>query len=227
MKKRVLEAAAIFAAVAAVFIITNLFMGGIDNATAEIDGAVYSTGETELDLALMTTEGVENLAGFRRLEKLKIQPYITALVNSYQLDDPSKAAAVRLEAEKTYPECTSLDDISFLADVSSLRVLDISYCETDDISCLAALENLEALNISCTKVDSLDSLRQFSRLETLYINGLDIGDMSPLLEMEALKKLSVDEGADKKIITELKSKGVTVDVVPMDEIQKFIEMVSD
>lgn len=223
MKKRIVEAAAIFAAVVLVFIVSNLFLSGIDGVTAEIDGAVYSTGETELELALLTTEGVQELSRFDRLEKLTIRPYTAALAASYELDDPQRAAALKIEAEKTYKDCTKLEDISFLKDIKSLRVLDISYCETDDISCLTALENLEAVNISYTAVTSLEPLKELAKLETLYIYGIPVDDMSPLLDMQALKKVCLDEDAGDEIIGELKSKGITVEIKEKSMAEKVIE----
>ena len=73
-----------------------------------------------------------------------------------------------------------LMDVSFLANLTNLELLDISENQVNDISALAGLTKLKHLEIQDGSISSLESLRDIATLETAYFSNNQISDFSPL-----------------------------------------------
>ena len=175
MKKRAVEAVLILAALIGVFVLVNLLQSGISGAVRQIDGQYYSISERELSLTLMTTDGTDSLSDFTRLKKLKVTPYKAQVKDAIRTDiDAGVSDALKQEAENVYSDCTDLEDISCLENMS-----------------------LTELNISHTKVSDLTPLTDMDSIQVLYIEDIPAEDFSPLLEMKGLKKVT----GDKKLET--------------------------
>lgn len=166
----------------------NLLLGGVSDSTYRIDGEYFSTGERELTLCLMTEEGTESLTEFTRLETLKIIPYKYAAAESMELGDEAYDTGLHRKAEDVYSDCTDLEDLSFLAPLTALKSLDVSYCKVTDLSFAANMNVLESLDISHT----------------------EITDLSPLVEMDSLRELTVGEELSGDVTDRLTEKGVKV-----------------
>lgn len=188
MKKRAVEAVIILALVAALFIGVNFIFGSVSGNTRKIDGEFFNIGERELILCLMSEEGVEQLEDFSRLEALTLTPYKYAAARALEMGDAEYDAAVYKKAEVAYSECTDLSDLSFIAPLTGLKRLDVSYCGVSDISFISGMSELEELDISHT----------------------NITDLSPLLELSSLKNLTADYELSGDITDKLSDRGVSV-----------------
>ncbi len=195
MKKRAAEAAVILAAVIIILAVINAVSSGLTDSVRRIDGEYYSTGERELDLVLMTTDGTEQLGDFARLERLKVSPYREEVKAAVRTDNAEAAAVIKKEADELYAGCTSLEDISFVCLAENLEELDISLCKTSDISCLEGMK-LRKLDISYTNVDDLSPIARMEEIEELIMADIPAEDLSPLLESRSLKRLVAEEGRD-------------------------------
>lgn len=188
MKKRAVEAIAILIAVIALFMGINLVTGRIAGNTRKIDGEYYNTSEREISLCLMTTEGVEGLSDFTRLERLTVTPYKYAAAGVLKMGDEAYDASISKRAEDVYSDCTDLSDLSFLVPLTGLKYLNISECKVTDLSFIKNMNSLEEIDIT----------------------GTDITDLSHLLDLPSLKKLSADKAMAGDVTGELSEKGVMV-----------------
>ncbi|MCM1524353.1 MAG: hypothetical protein NC120_07830 [Ruminococcus sp.] len=188
MKKRAIEAALILAALLLLFGAVNFVMEKAESGTVTIDGGIYSTGERELSLILMTEDGLENMHRFTRLEKLKVSSYTEELIRAA---DESAKSEVRSMTEEIYPDCTKVEDVSFAAAIPVLRELDVSGCGVTDISCLKGM-SLTSLDIGETKVSDISPLTEMDSLEILNISGIPAEDLSPILYMKGLSDVYFD-----------------------------------
>lgn len=195
------------------FALVNTLAAGVENTTAKIDGDYYNTGESELSLTLMTEEGLDELSRFTRLKTLTIIPYKAAIINALNTDDPQIIESVKRETNETYPDCTDLEDISFLTNAPTIERLNISYCSVSDISCLTSMEKLTELNISYTNVSDLSPLSELDGITELILTGIPAEDLSPLLSMDSLTKVKMDQGKDESTAEALKEKEVEVELI--------------
>lgn len=204
MKKRAVEAVLILAALILVFALTNKIFDSAGNVTACIDGKYYNITEEELDLVLITEDGLDQLSRFKRLERLTVIPYKESVARQH-FGTAEEKAALKAEAERTFPDCTSLEDISFLKYAPELLAVDISFCGVSDLSPLAEMDNLT----------------------TVYMTDIPAEDYSPLLEMKSLGYLKISAGCGGDTVEELKKRGVTVCVEDEEIYQIRDEMISD
>lgn len=188
LRKRAVEAVIILASVIAVFLAVNFVMGSVSGNTRKIDGEYFNIGERELILCLMTEDGTEQLSDFTRLEGLTVTPYKYAAARALEMGDPEYDAALQRKAEAAYSDCTDLSELSFIAPLTGLKRLDVSYCAVSDLSFVSGMTALEELDISHTKIT----------------------DLSPLLSMPSLKKLTADKELSGNITDKLTQNGVTV-----------------
>lgn len=188
MKKRAVEAIVILAAVIALFMGINLITGSVAHSTRKIDGEYYSISEREISLCLMTTEGVEQLTDFDRLERLTVTPYKYAAAGALEMGDEAYDASIKERAEDVYSDCTDLSDLSFLAPLTGLKYLNISECRVTDLSFIKNMTDLEELDIT----------------------GTGITDLTPLLDLPSLQKLSADKTAAGDVTHRLSENGVAV-----------------
>ena len=202
VKKRAVEAAVIVIMLLAVFAAVNFVTARTADAMRKIDGKYYNIGERELSLVLMTDEGLEQLADFKRLETLKLSSYTAEIIYSYPIEQRDEIKKMTLE---TYSYCTDMSDISAAAAVKSLKELDISKCAVSDISCLSDLK-LTSLDISYTNVKNIEILAEMDSIESLTMISVEADDYSPLLEMDNLQSLTISKGCSNEVIDRLKNK---------------------
>lgn len=86
----------------------------------------------------------------------------------------------------------TISDISDIAKLKNLKVLNLCVENISDISPLYTLENLEILRITCNPITSIEGIGQLSKLNSLYIGSSDITDLSPLNDLEHLNELLFD-----------------------------------
>lgn len=188
LKKRAVEAIVILVAVIALFMGINLITGSVADSTRKIDGEYYNISEREMSLCLMTTDGMEQLTDFTRLEKLTVTPYKYAAAGALKMGDEAYDASVKERAEDVYSDCTDLSDLSFLAPLTGLKYLNISECKVTDLSFIKNMNSLEELDIT----------------------GTSVTDLSPLLDLPSLQKLSADKAMAGDVTDKLLEKGVAV-----------------
>ncbi len=213
MKKRALEAAVILAAVLIFFGIINLVTDGISENTVNIDGEFHSLSVSELSLNLMTEEGTEHLKEFTRLKALDITPFRQAVIRAYATGNPQDDLELIRQTEDTYPDCTDLDDLSFLSELTYLEELDISDCFVTNLDFLTGMKKLTSLDISDTAVTDISALSELDSVETLTIYRIPVTDYSVLNEMDSLKTVYADEEQAKLI----SAGSFTVKEIPSDE----------
>lgn len=215
MKKRIIEAVFILAAVIVAFFLLNISMDFFsDNPLMyEIDGEYYSAGDKNISLTLMTEEGLENLSKLDRMESLSISPYKYKITDSLTVEDEAFVQDISKQTEEVFSYCTDLEDISFLGGITWLKKLSIEGCKCSDISCLSEMAELTSLNIKNTEVTDLSVLSKLNKLEILNIENIPAEDISAVMELKSLKKLYVSKGqlSDGQR-DELKSRGVEITV---------------
>ena len=105
-----------------------------------------------------------------------------------------------------------VDDISWLAELTDLRVLIIAVNRVSDISPLAGLTRLEYLEIFNNRITDLSPLAGLTHLMDLNIGWNRITDYSPLYGLTGLKRLWIgnagmaDGGIPEEVVTTLKKK---------------------
>ena len=96
-----------------------------------------------------------------------------------------------------------VDDISWLAELTDLRVLIIAVNRVADISPLACLTKLEYLELFNNRITDLTPLKGLTHLMDLNISYNSISDYSPLYEMTWLRRLWIaNSSTDRKRVPE-------------------------
>ncbi len=85
----------------------------------------------------------------------------------------------------------ALSDVSPLAGLANLEILDLSGTGVSDVSPLAGLANLEILYLSGTGVSDVSPLSGLANLEFLSLSGTGVSDVSPLAGLANLKLLNL------------------------------------
>lgn len=84
---------------------------------------------------------------------------------------------------------TQAGDISPLTTFNNLKSLDLTQSHVKDISPLATLSSLRSLFLSGTQVTELSPLAGLNNLEILFLSGTRVADISPLAELSNLRIL--------------------------------------
>lgn len=87
---------------------------------------------------------------------------------------------------------TSLDDISFISELTSLRHFIMRESAIQNIAPLANLTNLEVLILTTNKIDDIRALATLRRLEHLRLDKTQVHDLSPLSGLTNLEYLRLD-----------------------------------
>lgn len=160
------------------------------DATGEnitIQGKQYDTGLRRLVLDdKVTGSDFEQLKYMVNLECLKIGSFegtVTDISDISVLAGLTNLTVLNLGQGK-------FQDISALAELTNLTELSVASWMITDISAIANLTNLTSLKIvsGTTKISALAELKN---LETLYLGCNFIRDMSPLTELTNLKTLTL------------------------------------
>jgi hypothetical protein len=97
--------------------------------------------------------------------------------------------------ERVWSVCldnTQVSDLSPLAELKNLELLELENTQVSDLSPLAELKNLELLELDNTQVSDLSPLAELKNLELLWLHNTQVSDVSPLAELKSLKKLYLD-----------------------------------
>ena len=86
---------------------------------------------------------------------------------------------------------TKVNDLSPLAGLPSLQSLNLYKTQVSDLSPLAGLPSLQSLNVSGTKVSDLSHLAGLPSLQSLNVSYTKVSDLSPLAGLPSLKSLTV------------------------------------
>jgi internalin A len=164
------------------------------------------------DLLIQSSQlqSLEGLAGLYNLQTVML-PRCSHLKRIINLSDD-------LVNLKTFDvnDCSSLEDISGLANVTSLHTLNCSKCTSlRDIRPLASLHQLERLDFSkntsledisplihlaglkrlslneCSKVEDITSLADLAHLEIVSLNWTEVSDISALAKLSHLRILDI------------------------------------
>jgi len=151
----------------------------IANTFIVIKGQRYSTNETELVLQCFT-----NLTD-ADIEPLK---YMVNLESLYILtDDSHMTGAMPFQSNATY------SDLSILAGLTNLKLLDLRGNQVTDISPLTNLKNLTQLNLKGSQITDISPLTELTNLTELSLSENQITDISVLAGMTNLTSLALTE----------------------------------
>ncbi len=89
---------------------------------------------------------------------------------------------------------SNLVDVSALANLTQLEVLELSNTAVSDVSALANLTQLEVLELSNTAVSDVSALANLTQLEVLELNGTAV-DVSTLANLTQLRALGLSNTA--------------------------------
>ena len=98
-------------------------------------------------------------------------------------------------------------DLAPLTGLTGLRVLDLSSNAIADLGPLAGLTGLERLDLSGNRIADVSALSGLTRLEVLRLDGNQIDDALPLWSLQGLVHLGLSDNriADVGLLTELRS----------------------
>ena len=98
-------------------------------------------------------------------------------------------------------------DLAPLSGLTGLRVLDLSSNAIADLGPLAGLTGLERLDLSGNRIADVSALSGLTRLEVLLLDGNRIDDALPLWSLQGLVHLGLSDNriADVGLLTELRS----------------------
>lgn len=86
-----------------------------------------------------------------------------------------------------------INDISPLADLVNLRMLDLGKANVANIAPLARLNNLQYLYLNDTQVADIKPLSQLNNLRKLDLNNTKVTDVEPLASLYNLQELSLNQ----------------------------------
>lgn len=84
-----------------------------------------------------------------------------------------------------------IDDISILAELTSLKEIDFWCADINDISPLKNLVNLERLSLICCDITDISPLSNLTKLTDLGLGDNPIIDIKPLANLTQLEELSI------------------------------------
>jgi hypothetical protein len=89
-----------------------------------------------------------------------------------------------------------LRDLSPVADLPGLEVLELARSRVEDLNPLRGLAHLRRLDLSRARVTDLSPLAGLQELEWLKLNSTPVADLRPLASLERLEYLDVSNTAD-------------------------------
>ena len=152
----------------------------------EIGGKLYPIDITELDIS---HKGLLN-DDVRNISKLKNLTYLSMGFNS--INDLSFLSELT-SLEQLYIERCYITDISPLANLKKLKSLSIYRNNVADISVLAELPELARLDIQYNKVRDISPLANIDGLTEIYLSRIGITDISALCSHPDLKRIILDD----------------------------------
>ncbi|MCY3743639.1 MAG: leucine-rich repeat domain-containing protein [Candidatus Poribacteria bacterium] len=83
-------------------------------------------------------------------------------------------------------------DISPIANLTALRILNLSVCNISKIEAIAGLTGLEKLNLAYNKIENIEPIANLKELRELYLRANNIIDIRPLTHLTNLEELWID-----------------------------------
>ena len=125
----------------------------------------------------------------------------------------------------------TISDISDLAQLKNLEVLQIEGQQIKDISPLFELKNLESLSLNCNPISSLEGIEKLQKLRWLDIASTDVSDLSPIYKLNNLDGLQIDNtyvsdisGIDQlHNLSNIHIQGTYVNKIPVGPSLNYIE----
>lgn len=115
-----------------------------------------------------------------------------SLTDSVQFSDIKSIIAIQ---ELQLSNNTYIQDLEPLAQLNSLRLLNLSGTAVHDLTAIRNLTELAELNLAGTKVKDLGPLRYSNKLETLNINDTDVTEITVVEKMKSLRELKMNKTA--------------------------------
>ena len=177
-------------------LLTTTLLLSVTNITAQVEeaGEVVSIPDANLAAALRETLGLPPGAAITS----------DALRNLTRLDAKGRGIAdltgLEYAVNLTWLDLggTTIDgewrenpisNVSPLASLTNLELLDLASTGVSDVSSLASLTNLERLYLASTFVSDVSSLASLTNLRTLYLGGPFVSDVSSLVSLTNLRTL--------------------------------------
>jgi Leucine-rich repeat (LRR) protein len=175
----------------------------------------------ELEVLMVRSSNVTDISALAQLSNIET----LILENNYRIEDISSLAYLS-KLRMLNLGGNQIADISSLANLLNLTYLDLKSNQISDISPLAKLIALEKLNLFRNRIKHLDALSEMSNLSSLELDYNQIEDISPLKHLKQLTTLSLGNNKISNIdaIKEIKSlKILVLGENPMDEsVARFV-----
>lgn len=149
-----------------------------ESAVKSLEGLQYCKNLEKFRASLNPIESLEPLKSCTKLDEIVID---NININDYYQD----FAYDVLEGYK------GTNDLSPLAGLTSLRLLNLNGNKITDISALKNLKNLTYIEMTDNNISDLSPLAGLTKLETLYLNTNQIVDITPLAGLTNLVDLDL------------------------------------
>ncbi len=135
--------------------------------------------------------GIEDFSFIENLSKLSTLNFVA----NYNCKDYSVAANFPSLEKLTISECT-VDDLSFISQLSTLKVLSLSSLTQGDyslydISFVSNLTSLRELDLTSNMVFDITPISELTQLEELYLGYNSIEDVSPIANLVNVRFLDL------------------------------------
>lgn len=152
----------------------------------------------KLTLSLHKGTDLKPLTGLRSLKSLSIRFPKPAVKDLSFVRDLKTLNDLSLTGFK------ELKDISALATLSRLKVLEMYRCNVTDIKALAGVKSLEIVRLRGNPIADISALAELSNVEQIDIQETKVKDLGPLKKLKNLSTLKVSKTISKKQIKRLK-----------------------
>lgn len=134
---------------------------------------------------------------------------------------------------------TSIEDLSFLENLTYLEEVDISGTKVIDLSSLCNLSYLRSLKAHDTSINDLSPLRGLSNLKEIHMERADIEDVTPLGEVSSLEVIDfygnsslqdISAFSNLKNLRKLILKNTSIEpnsLNSLEELEKLQELIVD
>ena len=149
---------------------------------------VISIPDSNLAAAIRETLGLASGEAITDLAMLRLD---LLSVRDRQITDLTGIEHATNIGALSFFDDTQITDITPLAKLTKLAVLNIRGGRISDISPLAGLTNLRHLNIDSANVSEISPLAEFTSLRNLILPNNPINDLSPLAGLTSLQQLHI------------------------------------
>ena len=94
-------------------------------------------------------------------------------------------------------------DLSFLKYCVNLEEIKFGNQKLKNLSALANLENLRIIDASCNEIENIDMLYEFKNLEKLNLEYSPILSLKPIAHLNRFREIKIDEISDEKLVYQI------------------------